>query len=147
MKTGTISGTMVCSESQYQSIPYRGHIHGSITVMGRQTVCLRCGDMGHQRSTCPHKPAKSYAAATRGDNQEEWQTVGSSRHTPSTTNQVESGQPEVPVRTEEKMSPPPPKTSAEGGREKRKWAPRKTSAEGAGEIRVSIRPLAIQARE
>ena len=101
MKTGTISGTMVCSESQYQSIPYRGHIHGSITVMGRQTVCLRCGDMGHQRSTCPHKPAKSYAAATRGDNQEEWQTVGSSRLTLSTTNQVESVQPEVPVRTEE----------------------------------------------
>jgi hypothetical protein len=56
MKTGTMSGTMVCSESQYQSIPYRGHIHGRlvlITVMGRQTVCLRCGEKGHQRSTCP----------------------------------------------------------------------------------------------
>jgi hypothetical protein len=83
MKTGTMSGTMVCSESQYQSIPYRGHIHGRlvlITVMGRQTVCLRCGDMGHQRSTCPLKTAKkSYAAAARGDTQGDWQTAGSSR--------------------------------------------------------------------
>jgi hypothetical protein len=48
--------------------------------MGRQTVCLRCGDMGHQRSTCPLKTAKkSYAAATRGDTQGDWQTAGSSR--------------------------------------------------------------------
>ena len=71
MKTGTISGTMVCSESQFQSIPYRGHIHGRlvlITVMGRQTVCLRCGEKGHQRSTCPLKTTqKSYAAAARGE--------------------------------------------------------------------------------
>ena len=89
MKTGTIAGTMVCSESQYQNIPYRGSIHGRvvlITVMGRQTVCLRCGDIGHQRSTCPHKPQRiSYAAAIRGDNQDEWTTVGSSRQLPSTT--------------------------------------------------------------
>jgi len=53
--------------------------------MGRQTVCLRCGEIGHQRSTCPMKPAKkSYAAATK--NHEEWQTVGNSRHTPPTAN-------------------------------------------------------------
>ena len=41
MKTGAIAGTMVCSESQYESIPYRRHIHGRlvvITVMDRQTV-------------------------------------------------------------------------------------------------------------
>ena len=82
MKTGTISGTMVCSESQFQSIPYRGHIHGRlvlITVMGRQTVCLRCGEKGHQRSTCPLKTTqKSYAAAARGE-QDDWQTAGRNR--------------------------------------------------------------------
>ena len=81
MKTGTISGTMVCSESQFQSIPYRAHIRGRlvlITVMGRQTVCLRCGEKGHQRSTCPLKTTqaqKSYAAAARGE-QDDWQTAG-----------------------------------------------------------------------
>lgn len=92
MKTGTIAGTMISSESQYENIPYRAHIHGRlvlITVMGRQTVCLRCGDMGHQRSTCPLKQTKkSYAAAAK--NQDEWQVVGSSRHTPSTTNLPET---------------------------------------------------------
>ena len=58
MKTGTIAGTMICSETEYHQIPYRGNIHGRvvlITVMGRQTVCLRCGDISHQRSSCPHK--------------------------------------------------------------------------------------------
>jgi hypothetical protein len=53
MKTGIIAGTMICSESQYQSLPYRGNIHGRvvlITVTGQQNVCLRFGDIGHQRS-------------------------------------------------------------------------------------------------
>lgn len=41
VKTGTLSGTMICSEKQYNSLPYRGNINGRIfliTVMGRQTV-------------------------------------------------------------------------------------------------------------
>ena len=113
MKTGTMSGTMVCSESQYQSIPYRGHIHGSlvlITVMGRKTVCLRCGDMGHQRSTCPLKAAKkSYAAATRGDTQGDWQTVGSSRQI-KPVEEVAEGTEHVPLYPESEvgvvMGPP-----------------------------------------
>ena len=92
MKTGTIAETMICSESQYQSLPYNGNIHGRVvlmTVMGRQTVCLRCGDIGHQRSTCPHKPppTKSYAAAARGD---EWTTVGISRQMPTIATQAEA---------------------------------------------------------
>jgi hypothetical protein len=113
MKTGTMSGTMVCSESQYQSIPYRAHIHGRlvlITVMGRQTVCLRCGDMGHQRSTCPLKTAKkSYAAAARSDTQGDWQTAGSSR-TSKVVEVVAEEMEHVPLSPESevgvKMGPP-----------------------------------------
>lgn len=57
--------------------------------MGRQTVCFRCGDIGHQRSTCPHKPPpkRSYVAAARGD---EWTTVGISRQMPTTATQAEA---------------------------------------------------------
>ena len=153
MKTGTISGTMVCSESQYQSIPYRGHIHGRlvlVTVMGRQTVCLRCGDMGHQRSTCPLKPAKkSYAAATRGDTQGEWQTVGSSRLTPTTTNQVETEEPEetqhVPLSPESevgvKMGPP------QMGKWRRANGPPQDMRGTGQESTDNLRPPARQAQE
>ena len=123
MKTGTISGTMVCSESQFQSIPYRGHIHGRlvlITVMGRQTVCLRCGEKGHQRSTCPLKTTqKSYAAAARGE-QDDWQTAGRNRkskpveemeHVPlSRESEVGATKEHVPLSREsevgDKMGPP-----------------------------------------
>ena len=122
MKTGTMSGTMVCSESQYQSIPYRGHIHGRlvlITVMGRQTVCLRCGDMGHQRSTCPLKTAKkSYAAAARGDAQGDWQTVGSSR-TNKPVEEVTEEMEHVPLSPESEVGAEmgPPQDRREKGQE------------------------------
>jgi hypothetical protein len=128
MKTGTISGTMVCSESQFQSIPYRRHIHDRlvlITVMGRQTVCLRCGEKGHQRSTCPLKTTqKSYAAAARGETQDDWQTAGRNRkskpveeiaeemeHVPlSPESEVGATREHVPLSPEsevgEKMGPP-----------------------------------------
>ena len=162
MKTGIISGTMVCSESQYQSIPYRGHIHGRlvlITVMGRQRVCLRCGDMGHQRSTCPLKPAKkSYAAATRGDTQGEWQTVGSSRLTPTTTNQVETEEPvsEVPEETQHvplspesevgvKMGPPQDRRGR--GQDEEQMGPPQDMRGKGQESTDNIRPPARQAQE
>jgi hypothetical protein len=32
MKTGTIAET-ICSESQYQSLPYRGNIHGRVVLI------------------------------------------------------------------------------------------------------------------
>ena len=123
MKTGTMSGTMVCSESQYQSIPYRAHIHGRlvlITVMGRQTVCLRCGDMGHQRSTCPLKTAKkSYAAAARSDTQGDWQTAGSS-HTSKVVEVVAEEMEHVPLSPESEVGAEmgPPQDRREKGQEK-----------------------------
>ena len=114
MKTGTISGTMVCSESQFQSIPYRGHIRGRlvlITVMGRQTVCLRCGEKGHQRSTCPLKTTqvqKSYAAAARGE-QDDWQTAGRNRKS-KPVEEIAEEMEHVPLSPEsevgDKMGPP-----------------------------------------
>lgn len=43
--------------------------------MGRASVCLRCGEVGHQRATCPQRDQpRSYAAATRGDSTK-WTTV------------------------------------------------------------------------
>ena len=132
---------MICSESQYENIPYRAHIHRRlvlITVMGRQTVCLRCGDMGHQRSTCPQKQArKSYAAVAK--NQDEWQIVGSSRHTSSTTNLPETLQTEVqeeiqhvPLSSESEVGDNmgPPQDRRGRGQEEEKMGPRKTSADG-----------------
>jgi hypothetical protein len=87
LKTGSITGSMICTEREYQEIPYKGRIAGRtvlITVMGRQSVCLRCGEKGHQRATCPLKsmsnqPVRSYAAAARSDqnDDEEWSVVGS----------------------------------------------------------------------
>ena len=87
LKTGSITGSMVCTEREYQEIPYKGRIAGRtvlITVMGRQSVCLRCGEKGHQRATCPlkntsNKPVRTYAAAARGDqdDEREWSLVGS----------------------------------------------------------------------
>ena len=58
IKTGTISGTMISTENQFQSIPYRSTVCGRpvlLTVMGRASVCLRCGQVGHQRATCPQR--------------------------------------------------------------------------------------------
>ena len=58
VKTGTMTGSMVATEKQYTSLPYQGNINDRvvlITVMGRQTVCLRCGELGHQRATCPSR--------------------------------------------------------------------------------------------
>ena len=108
MKTGTISGTMVCSESQFQSIPYRGHIRGRlvlITVMGRQTVCLRCGEKGHQRSTCPLKTTqvqKSYAAAARGE-QDDWQTAGRNRKSKPAVEETVEEMEHVPLSPESEV--------------------------------------------
>lgn len=80
-----------------------------ITVMGRQTVCLRCGEIGHQRTTCPSRQArKLYAAATRGAEQEDdWTKVGSRNVRLSTTNQaVTPDCPEpVPEETHVPLSP------------------------------------------
>lgn len=41
--------------------------------MGRQSVSLRCDEMGHHRATCPLKtaPVKSYTAATKGNQDDE----------------------------------------------------------------------------
>ena len=122
MKTGTMSGTMVCSESQYQSIPYRGHIHGRlvlITVMGRQTVCLRCGEKGHQRSTCPLKTTpKSYAAAARGETQGDWQTAGSSRKS-KPVEEIAEEMEHVPLSPESEVGAEmgPPQDKREKGQE------------------------------
>ena len=122
MKTGTISGTMVCSESQFQSIPYRGHIHGRlvlITVMGRQTVCLRCGEKGHQRSTCPLKTTpKSYAAAARGETQGDWQTAGSSRKS-KPVEEIAEEMEHVPLSPESEVGAEmgPPQDKREKGQE------------------------------
>ena len=70
IKTGTMSGSMICNEQQYQNIPYKAIIGNRtvlITVVGRQSVCIKCGQKGHQRATCPDKTVrKSYTAATRG---------------------------------------------------------------------------------
>ena len=122
MKTGTMSGTMVCSESQFQSIPYRGHIHGRlvlITVMGRQTVCLRCGEKGHQRSTCPLKTTqKSYAAAARGETQGDWQTAGSSRKS-KPVEEIAEEMEHVPLSPESEVGAEmgPPQDKREKGQE------------------------------
>jgi hypothetical protein len=87
IKTGTISGTMISTENQSQSIPYRSTVCDRpvlLTVMGRASVCLRCGQVGHQRATCPQKDQpRSYAAATRGDNSE-WTTVSRKQDKPRT---------------------------------------------------------------
>jgi hypothetical protein len=87
IKTGTISGTMISTENQFQSIPYRSTVCGRpvlLTVMGRASVCLRCGQVGHQRATCPQRDQpRSYAAATRGDNSE-WTIVSRKQDKPRT---------------------------------------------------------------
>lgn len=56
LKTGTLSGTMKCTETQFLSIPYRWRVFNrdvSITVQGRQSLCLRYNKHGHHRATCP----------------------------------------------------------------------------------------------
>ena len=56
LKTGTLSATMKCTETQFLSIPYRGRVFNRkvlLTVQGRQSLCLRCNKHGHHRATCP----------------------------------------------------------------------------------------------
>ena len=77
LKTGSITGTMICTVREYQEISYKGRISGRtvLTVMGRQSVCLRCGEKGHQRAICPLKsnpPVRSYAAAVRSNQDDEY---------------------------------------------------------------------------
>ena len=74
LATGTLSGKMVCTEAQSISIPYRTRIYRRqvlITVLGRPSQCLRCGDVGHQRSSCPEREdrRRSYADTARGDHE------------------------------------------------------------------------------
>ena len=137
IKTGKISGTMISTENQFQSIPYRNTVCGRpvlLTVMGRASVCLRCGQVGHQRATCPQRDQpRSYAAATRGDNSE-WTTVSRKQDKPKTvTGPVRSEndkQQDEPLSGEsevgENMGPPQDKRGR--GRITETWSPRKTSA-------------------
>ena len=67
LQTGRLRGTM--NEDQYCSIPYRTRVYKRpvlITVLGRPSQCLRCGETGHQRARCPERQtAASYAAVLR----------------------------------------------------------------------------------
>ena len=65
-----MSGSMICNEQQYQSIPYKAIIGNRtvlITVLGRQSVCLKSGQKGHQRATCPDKTVRKSYAQPRED--------------------------------------------------------------------------------
>lgn len=91
LKTGTMTGNMSCTERQYSSLPYRGNIKGRVilnTVMGRQIVCLRCGNLAHQRATSPvMHTRRTHAAATRGEQEgDELTRVGSSNSQLSAAN-------------------------------------------------------------
>lgn len=69
VKTGVISGQMKSTETMFQAIPYKDRIFNRwvlITVLGRQTICLKCGEKGHQRAGCNSgKRPRDYADATR----------------------------------------------------------------------------------
>lgn len=70
MKTGTLSATMKCTETQFLSIPYRGRVFNRevlLTVQGRQSMCLRCNKHGHHRATCPEteERRRTYAQMAR----------------------------------------------------------------------------------
>lgn len=75
IKSGIIQGTMIVSESEYSQIPYRERIYGRevlITVNGRAPKCLKCNEVGHNRSSCPKRAREngdtqkqSYAGAVR----------------------------------------------------------------------------------
>ena len=73
--------------------------------MGRQTVCLRCGEKGHQRSTCPLKTTqvqKSYAAAARGE-QDDWQTAGRNRKSKPAVEETVEEMEHVPLSPESEV--------------------------------------------
>jgi len=135
IKTGTMTGSMTCTEKQYNSLPYRANINGRvvlITVMGRQTVCLRCGEIGHQRATCPSRQTrKSYAAATRGAEQEDednWTQVGSRNVRQSTANQAVQPACPKPVPKEPEETHVPLSTESEVG-EKEQHMPLSSESE------------------
>ena len=73
--------------------------------MGRQTVCLRCGEKGHQRSTSPLKTTqvqKSYAAAARGE-QDDWQTAGRNRKSKPAVEETVEEMEHVPLSPESEV--------------------------------------------
>ncbi len=65
--TGAVTGQMVCTEQQFRQIPYQATVYNAkvlIVCMGRPTLCLKCGELGHQRARCTNPPKrKTYAAA------------------------------------------------------------------------------------
>ena len=74
IKTGAITGSLIGNERDKMMIPDTAFIAGKkvlLTVLGRQSLCLRCNQYGHRRGTCPEKSngdtrgRKSYAEAAR----------------------------------------------------------------------------------
>lgn len=108
LKTGTLSGTMKCTETQFLSIPYRGRVYNRevlITVQGRQSLFLRCNKYGHHRATCPESEEKTNVCQD-----------GKLR----TQRNREYSTPSVPTAPE--SNDPPRKASAREGGDG-KWAP------------------------
>ena len=144
LKTGALKGIMKSTEEQYLSIPYRGMVYNRpvlVTVLGRQPVCLKCGQKGHQRSTCPQNgqntTKKSYAESARAGLEE-----GSGESTPLSvdvprTNSSEGSTGRPDVHSSSEGSPVPDVLSTSSGEGTQPSADVPFSSEGPGEDRCT----------
>ncbi|CAG2245030.1 unnamed protein product [Mytilus edulis] len=144
LKTGALKGIMKSTEEQYMSIPYRGMVYNRpvlVTVLGRQPVCLKCGQKGHQRSTCPQNgqntTKKSYAESARAGLEE-----GSGESTPLSvdvprTNSSEGSTGRPDVHSSSEGSPVPDVLTTSSGEGTQPSAGVPFSSEGPGEDRCT----------
>ncbi|CAC5407273.1 unnamed protein product [Mytilus coruscus] len=111
LKTGSLSGSMRSNETQYNSIPYRRMVYNRpvlITVLGREPVCLKCGERGHQRSAFPDNPTRmTYAKAVSvPETDRNGESTQVSADVPTISSEGSTGRPDVLSSSEGSPSGP-----------------------------------------